>query len=73
MPNPTCTSVNKCDGMSLDHLSRLGSSEVLTQFQVDQIATIWPHLDADTFAHPYFKVVPEHTRAYLEREAESCR
>ncbi len=49
-------------------LARLVAGGALTQFQADWIRAIWANLDADAFAHPYLRTVPEHTRAYLERE-----
>lgn len=69
MPN---THANRGDEGVADVLARLVASDAIPQFQADQIASIWPQLDADAFAHPYLLSVPEHTRAYLEKVSQSC-
>jgi hypothetical protein len=67
----TTTNAERGDSTSNDLLARLVVSQAITPFQADWLAAICPDLDADTFAHPYLRAIPEHSRALLEREARS--
>lgn len=48
-------------------LRQLVASKAITAQQASLLNRLWPNLDADAFAHPYLRTVPEHTRAHLER------
>lgn len=52
------------------NLAGLLRSNAVTQHQAETIRRKWGTLDADTFADPSLRGVPEHTRAYLERESQ---
>lgn len=59
----------KDDQMLHDLLGRLVASRVLSPFQADWLVATGVDLGSDAFAHPHLRMVPEHTRAMLERAA----
>ena len=48
-------------------LSRLVTSGVLTGFQERELLRCWAQFDQDWHAHPFFRAIPEHAQAMIER------
>jgi hypothetical protein len=65
--------VKRLDIQRSDWFCKLVSGGALTSFQAALLARDWPGLGGDVFAHPYLQTIREHTRAYLESKAQSCR
>jgi hypothetical protein len=40
---------------------------VLTSHQSARLLSLWPHLDDEWWADPYFRTVREHSRAYINQ------
>lgn len=50
-------------------LADLERGRALAAHQVGLLMEMWPHLEDDWSANPYFGTVREHTRAYIDRLA----
>lgn len=54
-------------------LADLLETSVLTTCQRNILTSDWPLVDADYWAQPWLRTVPEHTRAEIERLATQAR
>ena len=54
-------------------LTSLVLSGALTEWQAELLAARWPEIGDRWAAEPWFKSVPEHSRAYIERSAAAAK